>query len=203
LFANTTHQLSLETLTPKQYLKIKEPVVNIDNQFNKVFPFFDLFNKKFALRSRLIDIFPSCFFFHSSNKQSNNSIKMHIHYLNNISLKSSIDFRYALVVSNTSIKNHVATSIAHIHVHNKPVIKTLHHAVNITSTKAELFTIRCGINQATDLPSIEKIIIITDSIHIAKRIFDSSSYPFQIHAVAISNELRKFFVKNHDNSIDF
>jgi len=65
----------------------------------------------------------------------------------------------------------MATSIAYIHVHDKPVIKTLHHAGNITSTKAELFAIRCSIDQAIN---IQEIIVITDSIHAAKRIFDSS-----------------------------
>ena len=39
-----------------------------------------------------------------------------------------------------------------------------------------------------------------DSIHIARRIFDFS---FQIHIASISDKLRKFFVKNHDNSIEF
>ena len=175
----------------------------MDNRFNKNFPSFDLFNKEFALGSCLINIFPSCFSFHSLNKQSNNSFKTHICHLNNISLISSMDPSYTLIISNASIKNNIATSIVYIHIHNKPVIKTLHHAVNITSIEAKLFTIRCGINQATNLPSIKKIIIIMDSIHVARGIFDSSSHPFQIHAVSISDELRKFFVKNCDNSIKF
>ena len=55
----------------------------------------------------------------------------------------------AVVVSDISIKNQVATSIAYIYVHNNPIIKTIHHVINIVSTKTELFTIRCGINQAT------------------------------------------------------
>ena len=54
-----------------------------------------------------------------------------------------------IIVSNTSIKNQVTISIAHIHIHNKPIIKILHHSINITSNEAELFTIRYSINQAT------------------------------------------------------
>jgi len=71
--------------------------------------------------------------------------------------------------------------------------------VNITTIEAELFAIRCGINQATNLNSINKIIIITDSIYTVKKIFDPLSHSFQIHIVLISDELRKFFIKNHDN----
>jgi len=49
--------------------------------------------------------------------------------------------------------------------------------------EVELFTIRCSINQVTALSGILNIVVLIDSIHIARRIFDSSSHPFQIHAV--------------------
>ena len=48
-----------------------------------------------------------------------------------------------------SIKNQVAISITHIYVYDNPVIKTLYHMINITSTEAELLAIRYSINQAT------------------------------------------------------
>ena len=173
-FTNIPHQLSLDALTPNQYSKIKEPIVDMNNRFNEVFLSFDPFNKEFSPGSWLIDIFSSQFSFHLPTKQSNNNFKIHIHLLDNIALKSSSDSIYTLIVSNASIKNHVATSILHIHIHNKPVIKTLHHAVNITTTEAKLSTTRCSINQATNLNGINKIIIITDSIYAAKRIFITS-----------------------------
>ena len=83
---NKTHQLSLERLTPRQCLNIKGLVVDIDNRFNKVFPSFDIFNKKFSPGDRLIDIFPSHFSFHYTNKQSKESMKSHICNLDNITL---------------------------------------------------------------------------------------------------------------------
>jgi len=138
--------LLLDALTPNQHLKIKEPIVNMDNRFNEVFLSFDPFNKEFAPESWLIDIFSSQSSFHLSTKQSNNNFKTYICLLNNIALKSSSNPTYTLIVSDTSIKNHVATSILHIHIHNKPIIKTLHHAVNVTAIEAKLFTIRYGIN---------------------------------------------------------
>ena len=129
---------------------IKGLIVSMDNRFNKVFPSFDLFNKEFSLGSHLIVIFHSHFLFHCSNKQSDQGIKSHIHLLNNITIKSLSDLSYALVVSDASIKNNVAISISHVHVHDKPVIKTviktIHHMVNVTTTEAELFAIRCSIN---------------------------------------------------------
>ena len=70
-------------------------------------------------------------------------------------------------------------------------------------TEAELFAIRCGINQAVNLLEISKIIIIMDSIHVARFIFDFSIYFFQVHSTAIFKELRKFFLTNNNNSIEF
>jgi len=47
------------------------------------------------------------------------------------------------------------------------------------TTKAELFAIRCGLNQAIHLSNVKKIFIVIDSIHIARRIFDVLSHPYQ------------------------
>ena len=53
----------------------------------------------------------------------------------------------AIVVTDASVKNDIATSVSHIHIHNHPLIKMVHHATFITSTEAELFAMRCGISQ--------------------------------------------------------
>jgi len=66
-----------------------------------------------------------------------------------------------------------------------------------------MFAIRCGINQAVDIPNIKKIIIITDSLHVARRIFNLSSHLYQLQSAAISHKLREFFHKDINNSIEF
>jgi len=109
----------------------------------------------------------------------------------------------ALVITDTSIKNNIAISISHIHLANHPLIKTVHYAAFITSTEVELFAIRCGINQACIKEGVSKIIVVTDSIHAAKKIFNSKSYPYQSHTMAILSELRRFFKTNQENSIEF
>ena len=91
----------------------------------------------------------------------------------------------------------------HVHQANSPLIKTVHHTVFVTSSEAELFAMRCGINQAYNKDNISKIVVITNSIHSAKRIFDSSSHPLQSHSAAILSELRLFFNKSQVNSIEF
>jgi len=65
-----------------------------------------------------------------------------------LAIESSEVSTQALVITGASVKNNVATSISHIHIHDKLIIKTLYHASNVMSTEAKLFAIRCGINQA-------------------------------------------------------
>jgi len=108
-----------------------------------------------------------------------------------------------LVISDASIKNSVAPFITHIHIKDRPITKTLHHALNVTSTKAKLVAIRYGINQATNYNFISTIIIVMDSIYMAKKIFDPFSHPFQKHAVSILRELCSFFSHHPDNYIEF
>ena len=118
-------------------------------------------------------------------------------------ISCSLDSSHALVITDTSIKNNIIILITHISICNKNVIKTIHHTVNVLATEAELFTIRCGINQATNILDISKIIVITDLLHTARRIFNSSVHLYQIYIASIFNELRRFFNKNNNNSIKF
>ena len=97
----------------------------------------------------------------------------------------------AIVVTDTSIKNDIAISISHIHTHNNSITKTIHHAVHVTSAKVELFTIRCSINQTLNYDSISKIIIVTDSIHTAKKslalLHISSKFTLWLYSVDFKN----------------
>ena len=108
-----------------------------------------------------------------------------------------------IVVTDASIKNDIATSISHVHLANYSVTKMLHHVAFVMSTEAELFAIRCSINQVCIKENMSKMIVITDFIHVAKKIFDTLSHSYQGHAVTILSELRRFFTINQSNSIEF
>ena len=125
---------------------IKGSVIDMDNRFNEVFPFFDSLNLKLSLGYRIINSFSSHFLFHSFNKCSNNSLILCSHKLDEIAIASLENLLHTLVITDTSIKNNMAISISHVHICNKSVVKTLHHAVSINSTEAELFIIKCSIN---------------------------------------------------------
>jgi len=172
------HLLSLGFLSKCQCQLIKGPIVDMDNHFNKVFSSFDPLNSELSPGCRIIDTFSSCFSFHLFSKCNKNNFKSHIHRLDKLAIESLNNPSHALVIMDASIKNNIATLISHIYIHNKPITKTLHYMVNVTSTEAELFAIRCDINQTTTSSSISKIIVVTDSIHTAEKNFDLSSHPY-------------------------
>ena len=133
------HNLLIDLLTPKQRLCMKSALINMDNKCNELIPFFSFFNEKFRLGNFLIDSFSDRFSFHlhSSN------INKHMKELDNTTFRALSNMSSAIVISDTSIKNHITTSISHIHLHNRPITKTIHRAVNISTTEAELFAIQC------------------------------------------------------------
>ena len=191
--------MSIDHLMAKQKIWLKSPLIDIDKKYNEFFPSFCVFNEEFKPGNCIVDIFPDWFSFYSHLM----NIKKHMKNLDEITFKVSSNPSSTIIVSDASIKNQVAISISHIHSFNKPVIKTLHRAINITTAKAELFTIWCGINQAVANPNIKHIVVITDSLHIARKILNSSTHPYQIYSAAISMELREFFSKDSQNHIKF
>jgi len=54
-----------------------------------------------------------------------------------------------------------------------------------------------------NLNNIAKIIVITDSIHVARKIFNLLVYLYQIQSAAILSELFNFFNCHKDNTIEF
>jgi len=166
-----------------------------------VFPAFSPLHLELFLGSRIVDNFPDQFSFNLANKGKND--KLCFQQLDNMILQLSSSPSMAIIVIDASIKNDIATSILHVHLVDHPLIKTVHHTAFITSIEAELFVIRCSINQACNKENVSKIIIITDSIHAARKIFDSKFHLYQIHTTAILSELHRFFAISQENSIEF
>jgi len=94
-------------------------------------------------------------------------------------------------------------SIAYIHLKSNIITKTIHHAINVISTKTELFAIKCKINQVVQITNVSHIIVITNAIYLVRCIFDSLSHSYQFQSITIAQDLRAFFKKNTYNSIEF
>ena len=193
------YNASINHLMAKQRLHLKSPLIDVDNKYNKFFPSFSFFNEEFKPGNHLINLFLDHFSFYSRSFNT----KKHIKKLDNITLRASFNPSSTIIVSNASIMNYVATLIFHIHSFNKSIIKTIHRAINITTTEAKLFTIWYSINQAVASSNVNQIVVITDSLYNTRRIFNSSIHSYQIYSATISQELREFFSKNACNHITF
>ena len=193
----------IDLLTNRQRSLTKGHLINSYNKSHGIFPSFSPLSIKFSPGHCIIDNFSDHFSFNLVNRKEKTKDNICAQELDEMVLWVSSLPHTALMVTDASIKNNIATSISHIHLMNSLLTKTVHHALFVTSTEVELFAIRCGINQAYSKDNISKIIVITDSIHTAKKIFDSDSHPYQLHSIAILCELQEFFNSNLDNSIEF
>jgi len=61
----------------KQHSKIKNPIVNVKNCLNEVFPAFNSLNKKLSSGFCLVDNFSDHFPFHSANQQDTDTQATH------------------------------------------------------------------------------------------------------------------------------
>jgi len=107
-----------------------------------------------------VDTFLDCFSIHSVNQKDFNAKITYYNKLNSIYENSLIDQNTILIISDPSVKNNVATLVLHIYRGQDIIAKTIHHAINVTSTEAELFAIRCSINHTTQIQDIVHIIIV-------------------------------------------
>ena len=162
-----THVVSL--LTNQQKNITKGHLIDSCNKSYGIFPFFSPFHQEFTPSFYLSDIFSDHFSFNLANKKEKDKDKTHTQELDNMVLCISFSPNLALIVTDASIKNDITTLISHIHQANCPLIKTVHHAVFVTSLEVELFAIRCSINQACNKEDVSKIIIITNSIQLSMR----------------------------------
>ena len=175
---------------------MKGYIINSKIKSYNIFPLFAPLHQEFTSGHYISDKFSDRFSFNLVNKKEKDNICTQ--KLDNLVLQNSLP-SFTLIVTDASIKNNIATLVVHIHQANSPLIKTVHHAVFVTSSEAELFAMRCEINQVCNKDNISKIVVITDSIHLVKHIFDSLSYPLQSHLAVILSELWLFF----NNSIKF
>jgi len=88
----------------------------------------------------------------------------------------------------------------HVHSNFNDIKKTIYYTINIILTKTELFAIRYGINQ---ISKVSYIIVITDIIYSVRHIFNLITHSYQIQLIAIAQDLRIFFNKHTQNSINF
>jgi len=103
--------MAMSKLIAKQHLKIKSPIVNINNHLNGIFPSFDSLNKKFLPDFCLANIFPDHYFFSTVNPIS---LTAQCNKLDNIYKESLINQDTIFIIADANIRNNVTTSVTYI-----------------------------------------------------------------------------------------
>jgi len=75
--------------------------------------------------------------------------------------------------------------------------------MNITSVEAELMAIHSSLISAMEYQDVHEIIVITDSITAAKKIFKSHINPLQTSIIPIATGVKEFLVRDNCNCIHF
>jgi len=110
---------------------------------NKIFPAFDSLNRELSPGFHLVDTFPDYFSFYLANQKDVTTKIAHHNKLKNIYENSQDTI---LIISDVSVKNNIAISVSYIWREYKIIVKTVHYAMNVLSTEAELCAIRCDIS---------------------------------------------------------
>jgi len=79
---------------------------------------------------------------------------IHLNKLENVYQCFSNILETVFIISDISVKNNITTSIFYIQRKYNIIRKIIYHVINILSTEAELFAIKYGINQATQLQDV-------------------------------------------------
>jgi len=108
------YSFAMSKLTMIQKTKIKSSIVNSNNQSNGLLPAFDEFHKEISSGLHLIDNFPSHFSFHVADRKNPTSLHNYFKALYSIVKNSAFNPHTAIVNTNTSIKNKIATFISYI-----------------------------------------------------------------------------------------
>jgi len=183
ILSNKPNPHAVSSLTNQQKNIVKSHLINLCNKAYGIFLSFSPLNPEFSSGFHIMDNFSDRFSFNLVNKKEKEKDRIYTQELDKMVLCTSSLLYTALIIIDASIKNDIATSILHVHIANHPLTKTVHHAAFVTSTEAELFAIRCSINQACIKENMSKVIVIIDSIHAVKKIFDSKSHLFQSHTM--------------------
>jgi len=198
------HKTTTSKLTDKQQSNLKSPIKDVNERLNGVKECFNPLFPFFSLGSRVVDHFSSRFSFHSPSSSSDEDLYHHIQNLNQAFRSSQIAPHNIAIVADGGIKkSQVATAVTHIWSENSLVQCLQANSTNITSIEAKLMAIYLGLIPAMEEENVHNIIVITDSIAVAKKFFESKTDPLQNMFIPVTSAIDSFFRKDGRNKIQF
>jgi len=198
------HKTTISKLTDKQQFNLKSPIKDVNECLNGVRECFNPLFLLFSLGSRVVDYFPSRFSFHSPSSSSDEDLYLHLQNLNQAFRSSQTAPHNIAIVADGGIKkSQVATAVAHIWSENSIVQCLQANSINVTLIEAELMAIRLGLIPTMEEENVHNIIVITDSIAAAKKVFEFKTDPLQNMFIPVTSAIDSFFRKDGRNKIQF
>jgi len=183
---------------------LKSPIKDVNERLNGVRQCFNPLFPLFSPGSSVVDHFPSRFSFYSPLSSSNEDLYHHLQNLDQAFRSSqTVPHNIAIIADGGIKKSQVATVVAHIWSENSIVQRLQANSINITSIEAELMAIRLGLIPAMEEENIHNIIIITNSIAAAKKVFESKTDSLQNMFILVTLAIDSFFRKDGRNKIQF
>jgi len=198
------HKAATSKLTDKQRYKLKSPIKDVNERLNSVRDCYSPLFPLFSPGSRVVNHFSSRYSFHSPFSSSDEDLFHHLRNLDQAFRSSQTSSHNIAIIADRGIKkSQVATAVAHIWTDNSIVQCLQVNSINVTSIEAELMAICLGLIPAMEEENIHDIIVITDSIAIAKKIFESKTDPLQNMFIPVTSAIDSFFRKDGTNKIQF
>ena len=198
------HKATTSKLTDKQRSNLKSPIKDINECLNSVRDCYNPLFSLFSPGSRVVDHFSSRFSFHSPPSSSNEDLFHHLQNLDQAFRSSQTLSHNITIIADRGIKkSQVAITVAHIWTDNSIVQRLQVNLINVTSIEAELMAICLGLIPAIEEENIHDIIIITNSIAAAKKVFKSKTDPLQNMFIPVTSAINSFFRKDSRNKIQF
>ena len=198
------HRVATSKLTTKQQANLKSPIKDTNKHLNGIRNCFNPLHPLFSPGSRIVDHFSSRISFHSSPSSSNEDLHHHLQNLDHaFKASQTSSYNIAVIADGGVRKSHVAIAAAHIWCDNSVIQCLQVHSINVTSIEAELMAIRTGLISAMEKDNIHDIIVITDSITMAKKILESRVDPLQNIVIPIASAIKTYLKKDGRNKIHF
>ena len=199
-----SHRMATSKLTTRQQANLKSPIKDTNEHLNSVRNCFNPLYPLFSPGSRVVDYFSNRISFYSPSSSSDEDLYHYLQSLDHIFKASQILSNNIAVIADKGVKkSHVTTAVTHIWFDNSVIQCLQIHSINMMSMEAELMAIHTGLIPAMERDNIHNIIVITDSIAIARKILKSKVDLLQNIFIPIISAVNAFLRKDSRNKIHF
>ena len=193
--STSPHPQLLALLNDAQCACLKGSLLDTEVSLLNLTEHFKLLDTEATPDCRLLDSFPECISFYLCNCLSLNNCNAYLESLDCLCFEAFSSCSTLVIVTDTSailLRNMQAIFAVHFWRLDYQMLFSKASAGRTTAHNAKLFAIRLDVSKITSM-DIEHIILITDSLGLARRSVDPSVHSGQAYSLVVYSALRLFF----------